>query len=588
MLTSIKRILASFMMLIMFLTALPAAHAAPFYQLGDRVADFTITTWDGQTISLYDLLEEKDVVLINVWATWCGPCRQEIPAMQAAYEQYGDSVGIIAIDAESRDTDEAIAAFAGSTGMTFPAARDTAGIAYSFGVTAFPTNIIIDRFGTVCYIQAGAMVDAAQFMQLFDAFTGDDYTESVIYKSLPPQLPDIVPAGGDQLAAALGSGSGSVRFDNIGSRFVWPMLPAEKDGRSVLASTNAGQDNASSGVQATVTAKSGDAIAVTFSLSAEQLYDRAAITVNGRQVKAFTGVYDWTTYAVPLTEDGEYTVTVSYIKDSRDGGGSDTLWVDEIALLSGDAAAQAVAANPSWAAFDETAITVANADAREIIIDDPSGVLPATFGESRYFIVPGGTADMRVTLDAATDPECAVAVSNFDSRAHVLKQAYGEDGLAFTTGIDSYATTGYVCTLVSLYPDIHSGGPVSVVLIADEPNADMLVKALGLTSWSYADEHAVPPVLRGEEAVSGGMSQYVLTFTDQHGDPVPGVIAQVCDDTICVIYTSDENGECRFDMEGKVYDVHVLMPPAGYADEAKATLQTAPAGGELAFTLLKQ
>ena len=137
MLTSIKRILASLMMLIMLITALPAAHAAPFYQLGDRVADFTVTTWDGQTVSLYDMLEEKDVVLINVWATWCGPCRQEVPAMQAAYEQYGDSVGIIALDAESRDTDEAIAAFVRDTGMTFPAALDTAGIAYSFGVTAF-------------------------------------------------------------------------------------------------------------------------------------------------------------------------------------------------------------------------------------------------------------------------------------------------------------------------------------------------------------------------------------------------------------------------------------------------------------------
>ena len=588
MLTSIKRILASLMMLIMLITALPAAHAAPFYQLGDRVADFTVTTWDGQTISLYDMLEEKDVVLINVWATWCGPCRQEIPAMQAAYEQYGDSVGIIAIDAESRDTDEAIAAFVRDTGMTFPAALDTAGIAYSFGVTAFPTNIIIDRFGTVCYIQAGAMPDEAMFLQLFDAFIGEDYTESVIYKSLPPKAPDVAPATAEQLAAALGDGSGTVRFDNISSRFVWPMLPAEKDGRSVLASTNAGQDNASSGVQASVTAKAGDAIAVTFSLSAEQLYDRAVITVNGQQVKAFTGVYDWMTYAVPVTENGEYTITVSYVKDSRDGGGSDTLWVDEIALLSGNEAAQAVAANPVWAAFDETAITVANADAREIIIEDPTGVLPATFGESRYFIVPGGTADMLVTLDAAADPECAVAVSNFDSRAHVLKQAYGDDGLAFTTGIDSYETTGYVCTLVSLYPDIHSGGPVSVVLIADEQNADMLVEALSLTTWSYADEAAALPALRGEEAVSDIMSQYVLTFTDQHGDPVPGVIAQVCDESICVIYTSDENGQCRFKLEGKVYDVHVLMPPAGYADEAKVTLQTAPAGGELAFTLVKQ
>jgi hypothetical protein len=77
------------------------------------------------------------------------------------------------------------------------------------------------------------------------------------------------------------------------------------------------------------------------------------------------------------------------------------------------------------------------------------------------------------------------------------------------------------------------------------------------------------------------MRQYTLVFTDQHGEPVPGVIAQVCDESICMIYTSDANGRCQFELEGKAYDVHVLMPPAGYADEAKLTQQTPAAGGEL-------
>ena len=580
------RSFAALMALLLLLTAVPAAQAAAFYQLGDKVDDFTVTTWDGQTVSLYGLLEEHDAVLINVWATWCGPCRQEFPAMQQAYEVYGDDVAILAIDSEPTDTNEELAAYVQGMGMTFPTALDTANVQWNFGVTAFPTSIIIDRFGTVCYMHAGSMPDAALFAQLFEAFIGDDYTESRIFTSLPPKRPDITPAGDEQLAAALGDGSGSVVFGNVSDRYVWPMLPDEKDGRSVLCSTNAGQHNTMSAVQATVSAKAGDAIAVTLSTSIEPFYDRAVITVNGRQVKAFTGAYDWTTWAVPVTEDGEYTIVVSCIKDAQDSGYDDTVWVDEIALLTGDEAAAAVDANPAWAAFDETAITVTNEGAREIVFDDPAGVLPGTFGSSRYYVVPGGAADLRVTLDAETDPECAVAVSNFDQQAYLLKYVYGADGFAFSTGIDSFATTGYICTLVSLYPDAHAGNPMSVVLFADEQNANQLLSVLGLSGWSYADEQPQQPVLR--EEASGGMRQYTLVFTDQHGEPVPGVIAQVCDESICMIYTSDENGRCAFELEGKAYNVHVLMPPAGYADEAKLTQQTPAAGGELTFTLVKQ
>ena len=195
------RSFAALTALLLLLTAVPAAQAAAFYQLGDKVDDFTVTTWDGQTVSLYGLLEEHDAVLINVWATWCGPCRQEFPAMQQAYEVYGDDVAILAIDSEPTDTNEELAAYVQSMGLTFPTALDTANVQWNFGVTAFPTSIIIDRFGTVCYMHAGSMPDAALFAQLFEAFIGDDYTESRIFSSLPPKRPDITPAGDEQLAA---------------------------------------------------------------------------------------------------------------------------------------------------------------------------------------------------------------------------------------------------------------------------------------------------------------------------------------------------------------------------------------------------
>ena len=69
--------------------------SADFYQVGDKIEDFTITTYDGKEVSLYKVLEEKDMVLLNLWATYCGPCAQEFPAMQEAYEQYQDKLSAL-------------------------------------------------------------------------------------------------------------------------------------------------------------------------------------------------------------------------------------------------------------------------------------------------------------------------------------------------------------------------------------------------------------------------------------------------------------------------------------------------------------
>lgn len=74
--------------------------------------------------------------------------------------------------------------------------------------------------------------------------------------------------------------------------------------------------------------------------------------------------------------------------------GEDTLWIDTIELLSGDAAAAAVDANPTYLFGDATTLTVTNPDAKEIVFDDPSQLPENT----TFYIVPGGTADVLLTL----------------------------------------------------------------------------------------------------------------------------------------------------------------------------------------------
>ena len=136
------------------------------------------------------------------------------------------------------------------------------------------------------------------------------------------------------------------------------MVAGEQDGRAVVASSNHQVNRSEAVVNATVNAKAGDAVAVTFKVSSEATFDLMQIRVNGETVKCFGGERDWTTYAYAFDADGEYTVSVAYCKDEASEDGEDTLWIDTIELLSGDAAAAAVDANPTYLFGDATTLTV--------------------------------------------------------------------------------------------------------------------------------------------------------------------------------------------------------------------------------------
>ncbi len=77
----------------------------------------------GPTIDLAALSGRP--VLVNLWASWCGPCREEMPVLQAAHEQYGDQVQFLGVD--SKDTVEAGAAFLDDIGVTYPQVVDPEG-----------------------------------------------------------------------------------------------------------------------------------------------------------------------------------------------------------------------------------------------------------------------------------------------------------------------------------------------------------------------------------------------------------------------------------------------------------------------------
>ena len=555
------------------------------YRLGDKIEDFAITGCDDAEYTLYGLLEEKQMVLLNFWATWCGPCRSEFPAMEAAYQAYADKVAIVALSTEENDTNEVIANFAAENGMSFIMGRDETYLYYTGFCTGYvPTTVVIDRFGTVCYYEYSAMTDPSLFERLFDVFVGDDYTESVLLaEGIPAKTPDVAPVDPDELAAAIGSEG--LTFVQPADRYNWPVVIVSESDRVYAATTNRAQSDAVSSVDVWFSAAAGDVLALDYKISTEAGYDFMTIAVNGETVKRFSGERDWSAYAYAFAEEGNYTVTLAYVKDGTGDRGDDVVCFDNLRLLSGDEAAAALAAMPVYPFAEATALTIANEDAREITIDDPSGILARGFApDARYYIVPGDTANFVATLAEGSDPDSAIAYSIYDYAFHVLSDCVVGDAYAFSSGVNSIETNGVPYCGAMLI----SGDEVTlVVYFNSEENlnafflANLYDEATGyLATWAYADdERAVAPI---------GMSNYTLVYVDQKGDPVEGVIANICDDSACTPMFSDADGAIFFQYPSFAYHIQVLRVPEGYVYDLTEESYLAEEGGTYTFVITKQ
>jgi thiol-disulfide isomerase/thioredoxin len=138
-----------------------AGEAAVVQLLKDPapVADFTVTDLDGRTISSADL--RGKVVLVNFWATWCPPCRAEIPDLIKLQEKYRDKLVVLGISEDEVPADE-VKAFVVAQKMNYPVVMTSPALAKIFrGVSALPTTFVIGRDGKLEQRHTG-MLNAEQ------------------------------------------------------------------------------------------------------------------------------------------------------------------------------------------------------------------------------------------------------------------------------------------------------------------------------------------------------------------------------------------------------------------------------------------
>jgi len=123
-------------------------HKTNVVQDTKKAPDFTLLSIDGKEINLSDY--KGKIVILDFWATWCGPCRRGVPDLVSIQKSYGDKVAIIGISLDDERTKNDIIPFMKEYGINYPVVYGTSDVVRNYGnIQAIPTSFIIDQEGNI-------------------------------------------------------------------------------------------------------------------------------------------------------------------------------------------------------------------------------------------------------------------------------------------------------------------------------------------------------------------------------------------------------------------------------------------------------
>lgn len=316
------------------------------YTLGDIMRDFTVTTTDGTKFTLSEVFKTKKAVLLNFWYDGCTWCETEFPLMVDAYDKFKDDLAIIALD--PIDDMLTVKSFKSEFGLTFDVAVDTVGLATAFGVEGYPTSVMIDRYGVISMVEAGAITSERAFDVVFSHFTADNYEQKLVvnYNDIvPKEKPNVEMPSVEDMSEAFDKGS----IDGIDylpypsdakeeeKEYSWPFITGKtEDGDDVIYASNSGKESSFAQLIIEVPLKAGEALAFDYYASTERGADLLYVVVDGKDIYSISGESEeWETcYAYVAEEDATYEVGLVYTKDSSDNVGDDTVYLKDLRVCS--------------------------------------------------------------------------------------------------------------------------------------------------------------------------------------------------------------------------------------------------------------
>lgn len=140
-------------------TATPVPTEVPVIK--NTATNFTVQTYSGSSVSLSSYFGKP--IVVNFWASWCGPCKSEMPAFNTVYNEYKNDVVFMMVDLVdgSRETKSSGYNYVTGQGFNFPVYYDVnQDAAYNYSITSVPTTYFIDANGNVANVQKGAMSES--------------------------------------------------------------------------------------------------------------------------------------------------------------------------------------------------------------------------------------------------------------------------------------------------------------------------------------------------------------------------------------------------------------------------------------------
>ena len=311
--------------------------------LGSVMYDFSVVTPAGETVTLSEMLKEKKMVLLNFFFTTCGPCANEFPYMEEAYQMYKDDVGIIALD--PLDDNSTVGTYQNSMGLTFPMAACQPTWSSVFNISGYPTSVVVDRYGVICLIEVGGLTSLRPFTSMFEHFTAEDYEQVLCTDGVSSLITNVKPTftmdTSENIGAAINKGDIKVTYrpetEDDNSEYAWPFIIGEKDGNKCIYASNQQIDGSFAIIYADVELKAGQAVGFDYYSSTERLADIMYVIVNDEDIYQISGndaAAGWKScYPCVAAEDGTYELALCYLKDEGDNEGDDTVYIANMRVV---------------------------------------------------------------------------------------------------------------------------------------------------------------------------------------------------------------------------------------------------------------
>ncbi|MBN1371985.1 MAG: redoxin domain-containing protein [Anaerolineaceae bacterium] len=151
-----------------------AAGGVSAPRAGLLAPDFELRTLDGSSLRLSDLRGQP--VIVNVWTSWCPPCKREMPAFQRVYQEYeSHGLVILAVDAIQQDSLDDVRLFVSNNALTFPILLDERSeVLSTYQISAFPSTFFVDQEGVIRKVVIGAVSEPLLRSQVEEMLGGED------------------------------------------------------------------------------------------------------------------------------------------------------------------------------------------------------------------------------------------------------------------------------------------------------------------------------------------------------------------------------------------------------------------------------